>query len=68
MGAEQVVRRHHTQHGVSQKLQPLIALAPSRLVLVGVGAVGQSVFQQGPLVEAVTQLFFQGFHGRPSLS
>ena len=37
--AEQIVRRHQTQHGVPQKLQPLIAMNAQAAVLIGVGAV-----------------------------
>ena len=55
--AVQVVGHHHAQNGISQKLQPLVALelAPA---LVGTGAVGQGVFQQGRILERVSQLFF----------
>ena len=57
MAPVQVVGHHHAQDGVSQKFQPLIALqlAPA---LIGAGAVGQSVFQQLPVLKLVAQLFF----------
>ena len=68
VGAEQVVGHDHTKHRVPQKFQPLIALQSLGLVLVGVGAVGEGVFQKGPVGKPVTQLFFQCLHGRSSLS
>ena len=55
--AVQVVGHHHTQNRIPQKFQPLIALelAPA---LVGTGAVGQGIFQQGCILEGISQLFF----------
>ena len=57
VSAVQIVRRHHAQHRVTQKFQPLIALGTLGLVLVGVRAVGQGVLQQCPIRKAIAQLF-----------
>ena len=67
LGAEQKVRRHHAQHRVAQKFQPLVALQPLAPVLVGVGAVGQRPLQQRPVREGVTQFFLQLVHTLPLL-
>ena len=58
----QVVCRHHTQHGVTQKLQPFIAAHARAAVLVGIRAMLQSVFQQGAVFEPIAQLFLQCEH------
>ena len=68
VGAVQVVGHHHAQHRIPQKLQPLVALHPFGPVLIGIGAVGEGVFQQGPVGKPITQLLFQGLHGRSFLS
>ena len=59
---EQKFRRHEAQHGVSQKLQPLVAVQPGGAVLVGVGAVAQRLGQQGRIPERVIQFFLQFLH------
>jgi hypothetical protein len=55
-------RRHHAQHGVAQKFQPLVAGIALGPVFVGVGAVGQGVDKKALIPEAVAQLFFKLFH------
>ena len=62
-GAVEVVCHHETQNRVPQKLQPLVAGHPLLPVLVGIGAVGQGVFQQRGIAEGVADLLFQGLHG-----
>ena len=61
--AVQVVGHHHAQDGIPQELQPFVAvqLAPA---LVGPGAVGEGIFQQGGVLKGVAQLFFQCRHGK----
>ena len=48
----EIVRRHHAQNGIAQKLQPLVAAEPPP-VLVGVGGVGQGVLQQLAVMKGV---------------
>ena len=59
---EQVVRHHHAQHGVTQKLQTLVGAGGTHVVLIGIGAVGQRVFQKPGVPELIPQLLFQWFH------
>ena len=59
----QIVRRDQTQHGVPQKLQPLVAADAAAPVLVGVGAVVQGRLKLLLAAEGVAQLFFQYLQG-----
>ena len=59
---KQELRRHESQHGISQKLQPLVAVQSGSPVLVGVGAVVQRLLQQGRIPEGIVQFFLQFPH------
>ena len=59
------IRHHHSQHGVAQKLQPLVALAAGGAALVGKGAVRQRGLEKRPVAEMVAELFLKGFHQLP---
>ena len=61
VAVEQIVRRHHAEHGVAQKLQPLVA-AEAAAVLVGVGAVVERALEQLLVFKRVIQPFFQRMH------
>lgn len=61
VAVEQIVRRHHAEHGVAQKLQPLVA-AEAAAVLVGVGAVVERALEQFLVFKRVIQPFFQRMH------
>lgn len=52
--AVEVFRHNHSENGVSQKFQPLVAADAAQVVLIGVGAVGQGVVQQGGILEMVS--------------
>ena len=56
---KQEFRHQHTQHAVSQKLQPLVAQQAVVPALIGVGGVGQGILQEGDILKAITQSGFQ---------
>ena len=62
-----MVGHHQPQHGIPQELQPLVAGKPALPVLVGIGAVGEGIFQQPYILKGIVQLFLQRFHGTPHL-
>ena len=57
------LRRDEAEHAVAQKLQPLVAHALRAAVLIGIGAVTQSLGQQSHIAEAVAQLMLQFLQG-----
>ena len=59
------IRHNHAQHGIAQKLQPLVALAAGGAALVGEGAVRQRGLEKRPVAEMVAELFLKGFHQLP---
>ena len=63
MPRKKILRRDEAEHAVAQKLQPLVAHALRAAVLVGIGAVAQSLGEQGSAAEAVAQLTFQFLQG-----
>ena len=52
------ISRHKPQHAVAQKLQPFITGAAIPF-FIGIGAVGQGIFQQAFIPEGIAQPFFQ---------
>ena len=55
-------RRDHAEHGIAQKLEPLVAGIAPRAVLIGIGAVHKRIFQQPPVAERVAQAGLQRLH------
>ena len=63
MLGKQILRRHKAEHAVTQEFQALVAEKVCAAVLVGIGAVAQSLGEQGSAAEAVAQLTFQFLQG-----
>ena len=55
-------RRDHAEHGIAQKLEPLVAGVAPRAVLIGIGAVHERMLQQPPVAERVAQTGLQRLH------
>ena len=55
-------RRDHAEHGIAQKLEPLVAGVAPRAVLIGIGAVHERMLQQPPVAECVAQTGLQRLH------
>ena len=55
-------RRDHAEHGVAQKLKPLVAGIAARAVFIGIGAVHERIFQQRPVAECIAQTSLQRLH------
>ncbi len=56
---EQIVAHHQLEHGISQKLEPLVGFGQS--LLVGVGLMQQSQLKQTRVAEAILQDPLQRF-------
>ena len=55
-------RRDHAEHGIAQKLEPLVAGIAPRAVFIGIGAVHERILQQRPVTEHVAQAGLQRLH------
>ena len=55
-------RRDHAKHGVTQKLEPLVAGIAARTVFIGVRAVHERILQQRPVTECIAQTSLQRLH------
>ena len=55
-------RRDHAEHGIAQKLEPLVAGVAPRAILIGIGAVHERMLQQPPVAERVAQTGLQRLH------
>ena len=54
VSAEQMLRHHQAQNGVPQEFQPFVAGGALPAVLIGIGTVGQRIFQQRLVPERVS--------------
>ena len=55
-------RRDHAEHGIAQKLEPLVAGVAPRAVFIGIGTVHERILQQPPVTERVAQAGLQRLH------
>ena len=49
--------RHKPQHGIPQKLQPLVAVQVVGAMLIGIGTVAQRLTEQSGISEGIIQFF-----------
>ena len=61
-------RRDHAEHGITQKLEPLVAGIAARTVFIGVRAVHERILQQRPVTECIAQTSLQCLHQSSSFA